>query len=234
MRQMITFLFIAIIAIASFAGKKSITKTASNKSEGKPEVQLDLKPLNEVTERYRQSKMVKSDLVKVVKAELTGKEITNEGIIAIAEGNFRIESRTPEKSILVFDGKEIWNEQGASSDFGGPAQVTRQIVSKKNRSQTLFATLLTKEPITKNFKIRDVVTKGEEVTYFADSLKADLNLKDFRIVIETRKRIVSEISFKDDIGNLTTMKFSNIQFKSTIEKNLFIYKPPKNAQVTKI
>lgn len=206
----------------------------STKNENSLAPKVDLRILNEVTEKYRQAKMVKSNLAKTVKAELTGKETKNIGTIAISEGNFRIETVVPEKSLLVFDGKILWNEQSASEEFGGPAQVTKQILSKSGRAQTLFATLLTKDPVTKHFKINKLEIRGDETFYFAESTNSDFNVKDFKIVIENKKKVVSEISFKDDIGNLTTMKFSEVEFKESSDKKLFNYKPPKGAQVTQI
>ncbi len=233
--QRIFWSIFCIFAASLFAVKFVSAKAKSpSKKEASSAPSVDLKVLNEVTEKYRHAKMVKSDLTKTVKAELTGKETKNEGTIAISQGNFRIESLKPEKSILVFDGKTLWNEQSASEEFGGPAQVTKQKLSKSGKSQTLFATLLTKDPVTKHFKINKLESRGDEILYFAESINNDFNVKDFKIVIENKKKFVSEISFKDDIGNQTIMKFSNVEFKEIADKKLFNYKPPKGAQVTQI
>jgi outer membrane lipoprotein-sorting protein len=115
---------------------------------------IDLKPLNDATARYRAAKVVKSELIKLVKYELTGKEVKNEGEVAISEGLFRLENKSPEKSLIVYDGNILWNEQKPSDDFGGPTQVTKSVIGKKNKSQTFFATMLSKEPVTKYFKRR--------------------------------------------------------------------------------
>jgi outer membrane lipoprotein carrier protein len=231
-------LFLILTLGLVFSSQISALGTSSINSHKAPKtkenLKINLSPLNDITNKYRQSRMVRGDLVKTVKAEITGRESTTEGMIALAGGNFRVETQKPEKTILVYDGKVLWNEQSPSADFGGPAQVTRQLINKGNQSQIMFATLLTKDPITKHFNIKSAEESKGTVTYNADPLQADLNVKDFKITLDLTKKIVSQISFKDDIGNLTTMNFSNIRFSDNIDKKLFSYKPPKDAQVTKL
>jgi outer membrane lipoprotein carrier protein len=178
--------------------------------------------------------MVQMSLEKIVKSELTGKETKLQGEISLSAGLFRLENKEPEKSLLVFDGKTLWNEQQPSSDFGGSIQVTKSKLSGKNKSQTLFATLLTKDPVTKYFKILSAKKEGSQTIYETESLTSDLNIKNLTLKIDNSSKLVSEISYKDDIGNLTTMKFSNAQFKKSMNKKIFSYHPPKGAQVTEI
>ncbi len=245
MKKFVLFCFL-VITVSSHSKEKinsetqptvsPVAKVDSKKKKisKKEDVKVDIKSLQEVSDKYRKTRLVKSDMLKIVKTELTGKEIRNEGSIAISDGNFRIESNTPEKSLIVFDGKNLWNEQSSNSEFGGGAQVTHQVLNKRNKGQVLIATLLTKEPLMKHFKVTKSELSEDSISYYADSINADINVKDFKITIIPKKKVVSEISFKDDIGNLTTMKFSNTQFKDAPEKKLFKYTPPKGAQVTKL
>lgn len=212
----------------------SLSNFAAEASKPQLKASIDLKPLNDATAKYRGAKLVKSELVKLVKSELTGKETKNEGEVAISEGLFRLENKSPEKSIIVYDGTNLWNEQRPSDDFGGAIQVTKSVIGKKNRSQTFFATMLSKEPVTKYFKILSSKSVGSEMHYEAESTSPEINVTNFKLIIDTKKKEIVEISFKDDIGNLTTMKFSNTKFQDSINKKIFNYTPPKGAQVTKI
>jgi outer membrane lipoprotein carrier protein len=200
----------------------------------KTEAGPDLKTLAESTSKYRQAKLVQMALEKTVKSELTGKEIKHQGQISLSAGLFRLENNEPEKSLLVYDGATLWNEQQPSGDFGGSIQVTKSKNLGKNKSQTMFATLLTKEPVTKYFKILSSKKDGAQTVYETESLSAELAIRYMTLKIENSSKLVSEISYKDDIGNLTTMKFTNAQFKKEMNKKLFQYKPPKGAQVTEI
>lgn len=190
--------------------------------------------LNQATAKYRNAKMIEVSVEKIVKSELTGKETNYKGKIYLSSGMFRMVNTEPEKSVLVFDGSTIWNEQPPSPDFPGPIQVTKSRMSGKNKSQALFATLLTKEPITKNFKILSEKKNNGEVVYEAVPLTSELNVKALTVKIASASKQVSEISYKDDIGNLTVMKFSNPQFKTKIDQKVFQYKPPKGAQVNEL
>ncbi len=220
---MLNTLFVILTSFVFAAG-------APKKSEAGP----DLKTLTESTAKYRQAKMVQMSLEKTVKSDLTGKESKNQGEISLSAGLFRLESKDPEKSLLVYDGSTLWNEQQPSSDFGGSVQVTKSKISGKNKAQTLFATLLTKDPVTKYFKILSSKKDGSQTVYETESLTSDLAIKHLTLKIENTSKLVSEISYKDDIGNLTVMKFTNAQFKKEMNKKIFQYKPPKGAQVTEI
>lgn len=195
---------------------------------------MDLTALNQATAKYRNAKMVQVGVEKTVKSELTGKETKYKGTIYLSSGLFRIVNTEPEKSVLVYDGKTIWNEQPPSPDFPGPVQVTKTELTGKNKSQALFASLLTKDPITKNFKILSQKKEDSKFIYEAEPLTSDINVKSLTVKIDGPSKQVSEISYKDDIGNLTVMKFSNPEFKKSLDKKVFQYTPPKGAQVNKI
>lgn len=216
-----------IISTSVFAAGAPAKKAQATKGP-------DTKILTESTAKYRDAKLVQMSLEKTVKSELTGKETKNQGEISLSAGMFRLENRQPEKSLLVFDGITLWNEQQPSSDFGGSVQVTKSKLSGKGKAQTLFATLLTKDPITKYFKVLSAKKDGSQTVYETEALNSDLSIKNLTLKIDNNSKLVSEISYKDDIGNLTTMKFSNAQFKKTLDKKVFSYKPPKGAQVTEI
>lgn len=199
----------------------------------KPE-SSELNVLNQTTAKYRNAKMVQMDLEKVVVSELTGKQSTYKGTIYLSAGLFRMVHSAPEKSTLVFDGTTVWNEQPPSEDFPGPIQVTKTKLSGKNKSQTLFATLLTKDPITKHFRILDSKVEDGLTIYEAQPLTNEVTVKSLTLKVQNKDKQVSEISYKDDLGNLTQFKFSKPKFKSSVDQKIFRYSPPKGAQVNEI
>lgn len=199
--------------------------------QAKPAPKEDLALLKQATEKYRKAKLVQMNVEKSVKSELTGKETVYKGTIYLSTGLFRMVNTEPEKSLLVYDGTTVWNEQPPSPDFPGPVQVTKTKLSAKNKSQTIFATLLTKDPITKNFKVLKSKKEDSQTIYEAEPLVPDIAVKSLTVKINNKSKEVSEIAYKDDIGNVTAMKFSDPQFKKSIDKKLFQYKPPKGAQV---
>lgn len=187
--------------------------------------------LKKVTSKYRGAKLVEMAVEKSVKSELLGKETKYDGKIYLANGKFRWENTTPEKSLIVFDGTTIWSEQTPPKEFGGPVQVAKGKVDKKTRSHILISSLLGGDLET-NFKILKEEKAGEQVKLFVKPTTEDLTVQDLQVVIDPKTSTMTEISYKDDIGNLTTMKFSDIAFLKKLKKNLFKYQPPKGAQVT--
>lgn len=165
---------------------------------------------------------------KSLKSELLGKETRHSGKIFLANGKFRWENTVPEETLLVFDGKTIWSIQTPPKEFGGEPQIARGKVDKKTKSQILIASLLG-EDLEKSFKVvKDDKSGNIEVAPKGN----DLTVKSLNLVIDTKKSELKEVSYKDEIGNVTTLKFSDIQFKSKANNKLFQYTPPKGVPVT--
>lgn len=192
------------------------------------------KALTTVTKKYRDSKMVEMTTDRVIKSELLGKETTYKGKISLAGGKFRWENTTPEETLLVFDGSNIWSVQYPPKEFGGAVQVARGKVTKKNKSQILISSLLGTEPIEKNFKILSEKTDGDKVVVQVAPQGNDLTIKTLDLTVNTKTKILTEISYLDDVGNLTTMKFSDVKFQNKLDKKRFQYQPPKDAQVSEL
>jgi outer membrane lipoprotein carrier protein len=190
--------------------------------------------LKEVTQKYRNAKMVEMAVDKVIKSELLGREVTYNGKIFLANGKFRWENKTPDETLLVFDGTTIWSVQMPPKEFGGAVQILKGKVDKKTRSQILISTLLGKEPIERNFKVLKEEKKDNLAILEVAPQGTDLTIKKLNLVLDTKKKEMSEVSYVDDVGNLTTLKFSNIQFLKKEDKNLFKYVPPKGAQVSNL
>lgn len=208
------FLVIAFISTSTFAS-----------------VQEGTAALQSVTKKYRNAKTVEMDVEKVVKSELLGKETKHQGKIFLGNGKFRWENDTPEKTLLVYDGKTIWSEQTPPPEFGGPVQVARGKVDKKTRSHILLTTLVDAD-VKKNFKVLSEKKDGAEMTVSVQPLQDDLTVKDMTLKIDTKGNVLRQVSYKDDIGNVTTLNFSDVNFLKSEKKNLFKYQPPKDAQVT--
>lgn len=187
--------------------------------------------LQKVAKKYRSSKYVEMDVEKSVKSELMGRETKFIGRIFLSSGKFRWENSSPEKTLLVFDGTTIWSEQSPPPEFGGPVQVAKGKVDKKNRSHILISSLVGAD-LNKNFKVIKDTKAGSLTTLEVQPLYDDLTVKDLSVIVDTKQSFITTLSYKDDIGNLTTMKFSNVKLVNKEKKNLFKYQPPQGAQVT--
>lgn len=187
--------------------------------------------LQKVTIKYRASQLVEMNVEKLVKSELLGKETKYIGKIYLANGKFRWENSSPEKSLLVFDGSTIWSEQSPSKEFGGPVQVAKGKVDKRTRSHILISSLFGGS-LEKSFKVGKSEKSGDLIRLDVVPKNSDLSVQSLQVVIDPANSTMKAISYKDDIGNLTTMNFSNVKFLNTNKNKLFKYQPPKNAQVS--
>ncbi|MDG0814998.1 LolA family protein [Bdellovibrio svalbardensis] len=210
------------ISILFFALSLSVTGFAAQKSN---------ETLQKLSKKYRSAKLVEMDVEKTVKLELQGRETKYDGKIYLANGKFRWENTTPEETLLVFDGTTIWSVQTPPKEFGGAPQVARGKVDKKTKSQILISSLLGGD-LEKNFKVVKE-EKGSDVVKIEVAPQGnELSVKSLNLVIDAKKNQMTELSYKDDLGNLTTMKFSKIQFLKKADSSKFKYQPPKGAQVT--
>ena len=191
--------------------------------------------LKQVTQKYRSAKMVEMTVNKVIKSELLGREIPYDGKIFLASGKFRWENKTPDETLLVFDGSTIWSVQMPPKEFGGSVQIMKGKVDKKTKSQILISTLLGKEPVEKNFKVLKEEKKSDGIVLLeVEPTGSDLTIKKLNLVLDTKKKELKEVSYVDDVGNATSLKFSNIEFLKKEDKSLFKYVPPKGAQVSNL
>lgn len=187
--------------------------------------------LQKLAKKYRSAQLVEMNVEKTVKSELLGKETKYIGKIFLANGKFRWENQTPEKSLIVFDGTTIWSEQTPPKEFGGEVQVAKGKVDKKNRSHILISSLVGAD-VLKNFKVDKQEILNNSVKLQVTPQGNELNIKSLQLVIDAKENILQKISYTDDIGNLTTMNFSGVKFLKKQKNKLFKYQPPKNAQVT--
>ncbi len=187
--------------------------------------------LKTLSKRYRDAALVEMNVEKLVKSELLGKQTIYQGKIFLMKGKFRWENSTPEKTLLVFDGTTIWSEQTPPKEFGGPVQVAKGKVDRKTTSHVLISSLLGAD-LEKNFKVLKNKTEGNLLLLELAPLQPDPAFKLLNVKINSSENTLQEVAYEDDIGNLTTLKFSDIQFKKKSKTQLFKYQPPKGAQVT--
>jgi outer membrane lipoprotein carrier protein len=206
----------------------------TNAAFAKKEVRGTYAVLKATTQKYKKSEMTVMRTEKIVKSELMGTENKFSGTIAISQGNFRWENTEPEKSLLIFDGQTIWSEQSPPKEFPGPVQVVKAKVDKKNKSQVIIGSLLGSGTLFENFNVISEKIQGDEYLYKIEPKSKDLKISVLNLSVLKKTKEVAEISYLDDVGNLTTMKFSRIEFNKKKNKDLFKYVPPKDAQVTNL
>lgn len=186
--------------------------------------------------KYREAQLVEMSVEKIMKSELMAKETKHEGKIYFGRGQFRWENSTPTKTLLVFDGRLLWNVQYPDPDFPGPLQVTKSKIDVKNRSQLILLDLLSNAAFLENFDVQlsfDANDKNKAI-FSANPKGKSLSIKDLKLHLLVSEKVLTAVSYKDDVENETILNFSDVKFKSEPEQKRFRYSPPKDAKVTEL
>ncbi|MBK9324606.1 MAG: outer-membrane lipoprotein carrier protein LolA [Bdellovibrionaceae bacterium] len=218
-----------LFALLSFAN----LDTALAEVAKKPESATNF--LKSVSKKYRGSKMIKIATEKKVTSELMGKTTVYAGHVYLARGKFRWENDSPDESLLLFDGENIWNVQYPPKDLGGSIQVAKAKLSKNTQSQILISMLIGREPIDKNFEITSE-TRSEQGVLDVElkPRSQDVRVKQLHLGIDIASKEIRKISYKDDVDNSTVIEMKKTEFLKSEKRSLFKYKVPKDAQVTNL
>ncbi len=191
--------------------------------------------LANIVQKYRNSKLSTLFVDKRVKSELLETEKLYQGKIFISSGKFRWEIEGPEKSILVYDGTHLWNVQFLPQEFGGDIQVTKSKLSDKAKGQNILSSLFGKEPLQKIFNVKKDASESKaagETVFNLEPKSESLDIKDLKIT--TTPKLISQVQYKDEVGNLTVLIFTKTALSSKGSPSLFKYTPPKEAKVTEL
>lgn len=183
--------------------------------------------------RYQSSGQVDMKFKKTLYQEVLSKEVLSEGKLSLSKEKFRLEVEEPEKTLLVCDGNTLWTAEVLPEGSTSTPQVSKAVLSKKNKSEFLFSLLMGDAALEKAFKAKRL-EDAEGLENYELLPKGEVSLKDLSISILKGQKEIKKIKFVDDIGNKTTFEFSNLKLYREAKPNLFKYKPPKGAQVTNL
>ena len=176
---------------------------------------------------YRSAKAIQAKVKKTVAQETLETKMESQGKFYFSKGKMRLEMMEPEHTTVVYDGKTIWFEQRVDDDH---ILVTKMRAVELRKSDSILAALFDKKDILKTFDFKNALSEdnGKTFTFAAkDKKNSDVQLLDISI----KNKDISRISYKDRIDNRVTLEFSDLT-KGAVAPDKFIYKPPKNAEIT--
>jgi len=183
--------------------------------------------LNHTLEKYTGPSMVEMDVEKEIKLSVIGRTKIHKGHIYLARGKVRIEFEKPNKSLVVLDGKHTWVVTYPPEEFGGPVQVAR---SKAEQGKNIIS-LVSEGRFLEFFEVVGK-TKEKGSVVFEFKPKADIDeFKKVFVFVNPTKKVFELIKYKDQLENEIKYVFTNTAFQKKIKKKLFVYVPPKDAEV---
>lgn len=189
--------------------------------------------VNKALAPLRKSAGITVALKKKTVNTLLDKEKTSEGRLHYWQGKLRVETESPEESILVMDGKTLWLAQTLPADMGGKVLVSKTQAKTLKKSSTLFAALLGNGKPLKEFKLKDRRETDKKVHLeFVPKNEDESEIQKLDLWINGPDQRLVQITYWDDKENEVTFELGDIEKIKGDKTKLFSYKPPKDAEIT--
>lgn len=204
-------------------------KTQKTKSQKKDTV-------TQVDEKYSRAKTIKANVTKTLRLEMLEQTRENQGTLEIKKpGQFRIEFKGQEHTMAVSDSKTVWLVTFPTDpDFDNTVRVMKTQNTQRLQAQSLLGFLLGKGGFLKDFSRKSEKQEGDLLRVALIPKKNKSEVKDLELVISHSRLEITEISYKDELQNKTTINLSDTEFDLKISTERFKYNLPEKAEVTDI
>ncbi|MCC6276942.1 MAG: outer membrane lipoprotein carrier protein LolA [Oligoflexia bacterium] len=190
--------------------------------------------LNQAEKLYQGAQSIHLMVEKVVKMELLNKTRISKGEMWITSGGkLRWETQSPNKQLIVINPKTVWLVDYPQSEEE-PVAILKARQPKKSQPQALVTFLMGQGKISDSFRIKEFKKGAGEVAgvITLSPKESPSNIKTITLEISKGKPVIRSLKFVDDIGNETSLKFSEAAFDNGFEDKLFEFDPPKNSEIT--
>jgi chaperone LolA len=232
-----SLLLILLLNLAAMADSKAdaLSPPAPIKTpDVKPASTEQVTLLKSVDDKYLAAQSVVMSAKKTSKSGVFDQMQESEGTLSLKKGKLRLdlENKEKDKSLIVADGAYLWMVSPPPKEFkGAKAQVIKAALNTKQaRSQGLLQ-VLTEGGVLKYFSAGGVMKDGDTLTYFLQPKTPSQELRRLLINIDSKEKTITQLKYWDSLDNETIYDFSKIKFDAPVNKEIFTYKPPKDADV---
>jgi len=190
--------------------------------------------LAEVEKKYINN-FVQMKVDKEVTQAILEKTKSYSGDIAIGpKGLFKMDISTPEKSSLIMDGKNIWVVDYPVDEAQNKVQILHSKARKKLKKQAFLGSLLSDGKLLKNFKVDDQTSSKDETKFKLIPKEKDLEIQRIELSVDSHDKLITGLTYWDQLGNKTELKFSKQEFKPEVPKDFFKFEPPKDSSISEL
>lgn len=189
--------------------------------------------LDEVDKKYKEASSVSMDHRKRVKYSLLAKTKEYKGRLWIQGQKLRLDTNLPDKSLVIIDKEKAWLVNYLSDDAPTNIQVTK-IIHKKNRSKDngwALLSVLGSQGIYQGFSPTQQGVQEGVIFYMLKPNHPSSDLKEVKIKIDPKRKVITDLSYWDELDNQTDFEFTGIVFGKPLAKETFEYIPPKGVKV---
>lgn len=205
-------------------------KAASVEPVATKEAKGATREVSTVLGNYRTAKSIQAKVKKTITQDALGTEMKSEGVFYFSKGKLRMDIREPERSTLVYDGKNVWFEVPMDDDR---VHVTRMRINELKKSDSLLTALFESKDLLNTFKfLKSKSDNGAKTYSFAPKDKKKSEVQKLDITI--KKREIERIAYKDQVDNRVLLEFSDVDKAGTVPSDKFAYKLPPKAELTEL
>jgi len=104
---------------------------------------------------------------------------------------------------------------------------------KKTQPHQVVAFLLGQGKISNDFNVTEEKSlDSKNVRLELKPKSSEDEVKGLTLVLDKNKKEIEKLSFKDSVGNITELEFTDIQFDKEMDKAVFKFTPPKGVEIT--
>jgi outer membrane lipoprotein-sorting protein len=195
----------------------------------------DAKDLLERVEKKYVTHYIKIKVNSEVTQALLERTKTYSGDLFLApESRFKLDVKEPNKHMLLMNGKNIWVVDYPLDETQDKMQILHSNSAKNLKNQAFLDIFSGVGNLQKRFKIESSDKKDDEITYKLIPKKKDEQVEKVELKLDSEAELISTVSFWDSLGNKTQLQFSKQEFDDTVPKEIFDFKPPKDASITNL
>lgn len=198
--------------------------------------QSPLELVKAVEAHYLKAKTLQASFQQEQWVEITGQDKVTEGTLEVKlPGEFRWETLTPDRSLVVSDGKSVWFYTPPFSE-GGRGQILKQAVGGHQTVllQALLAGNLSRIQFT---KLRRVACKscaqGVEALEMIPKKGTAAGVTTARVFVDSKKHEISRVELSYRSGNRSKISLQNLVLGKPFEPGRFRFVAPPDTDVLK-
>ncbi|MES2768488.1 MAG: outer membrane lipoprotein carrier protein LolA [Bdellovibrionota bacterium] len=206
---------------------------ATENKRGPSSLKEDPKKILKKIETKYITHFVRIDVKSEVTQALLERTKTYTGKLYMApEGRFKMDMKEPNKHMLLMNGKNIWVVDYPLDETQDKVQILHSKSAKNLKNQAFLDIFMGVGSLEKRFKIESSDKKNDEITYKLIPKEKDAQIERVELKVDVQAELISSITFWDSLGNKTQLRFSEQDFSEKVDKEIFKFKPPKDAAIT--
>lgn len=186
-----------------------------------------------ILQKYNQKSGVQIKLEVVTEKKVLGTKTVETGTVIHQLGKMNLSLQGDKKTEMIFDGKKAYliSYPDQELDPDGTRKVFVLSSADKNQMSMLSSMFGNPKKFFSGFVAKTVKSTNDSLVLKLEDKKA--SLKPMTLAFSKKEQQLSQISYLDDVGSETQIKFAKPSFNTEISANLFKYKPLKADEVTK-